>query len=141
MEPRHVGLNYGGEQVPVQPRETQDGVSLEGDRFSAELTVEKQDPIPNLERESQPQQPPLVVPVLPAPLLVNDDSSPQSVVSDLADLAAGDEDLIEKVWVDKIKSIIAETKDDPYRREQEISKLQIEYIRKRYGREIGQTDG
>ena len=42
-------------------------------------------------------------------------------------------------WVDKAKKIIAETKDDPYRREREVSKLQIEYIRRRYGREIGDS--
>ena len=46
------------------------------------------------------------------------------------------DDLIEKEWVDKAKKILVETKDDPYRREREINKLQIEYVRKRYGRTI-----
>ena len=50
-----------------------------------------------------------------------------------------EDDLIEKEWVDKAKRIIADTRDDPYKREKEISKLQIEYIRKRYGREIGDS--
>ena len=59
---------------------------------------------------------------------------------DNATLIANDDDIIEKEWVDKAKKIIAETKDDPYRREVEISKLQIEYIRKRYGREIGKVE-
>ena len=88
----------------------------------------------------------------PAPVLPQVDSSqlaaPQvlqpaqaippstSPVSDAPTIAA-DDDLMEKEWVDKAKSIIAATKDDPYRREQEINKLQIEYIRKRYGRTIG----
>lgn len=54
-------------------------------------------------------------------------------------IIAADEDLIEKEWVDKAKKIISETKDDPYRREQEVSKLQADYIEKRYGRRIGQS--
>lgn len=49
---------------------------------------------------------------------------------------AADEDLIEKEWVDKAKKIISETKEDPYARDEEVSKLQVEYIKKRYGRSI-----
>lgn len=52
-------------------------------------------------------------------------------------LVAADEDLIEKEWVDKAKKIIVSTKEDPYRREAEVSKLQVEYLRKRYGKELG----
>lgn len=54
-------------------------------------------------------------------------------------LVAADEDLIEKEWVDKVKKVILETKDDPYRREQEVKKIQMDYVRKRYGREIGDS--
>lgn len=76
------------------------------------------------------------VPVLPTP--VTSQPITQDVPDDTsAPIVANDDDLIEKEWVDKAKQIIAATKDDPYRREQEVSKLQIEYIRRRYGREIG----
>lgn len=51
-------------------------------------------------------------------------------------LIAGDEDLIEKEWVDKAKKIISDTKEDPYMRDEAVSKLQVEYIKKRYGRSI-----
>lgn len=51
-------------------------------------------------------------------------------------LTAGDDDLIEKEWVDKAKQVLAKTKDDPYEREQQISRLQVEYLRKRYGKEL-----
>ena len=53
---------------------------------------------------------------------------------------ANDDDLIEKEWVDKAKKIIAETKDDPYKREQEVNRLQADYLRKRYGKELGVTE-
>jgi hypothetical protein len=74
---------------------------------------------------------------LPAPVLpvVPDATVTQPVVSDTP-LVAGDDDLIEKEWVDKAKQIIEQTKDDPYRREQEVSRLQAEYLKKRYGKEL-----
>ena len=49
---------------------------------------------------------------------------------------AADDEVIEKEWVDKAKKIIIETKDDPYRQEKEVSKLQADYLKKRYGKDI-----
>ena len=75
---------------------------------------------------------------LPTPVV----ATPQvaAAPSDDTPIVAADEDLIEKEWVDKAKQIIASTKDDPYRREQEIQRLQLDYVRKRYGKEIGATE-
>lgn len=73
------------------------------------------------------------------PPVSGDDQSAAVSSDNAAPLVAADEDLIEKEWVDKAKKIIAETKDEPYRREQEVKKLQIEYVRKRYGRVIGDS--
>lgn len=52
-------------------------------------------------------------------------------------LIANDDDLIEKEWVDKAKKIVTETRDDPYHREEAVSKLQVDYLKKRFGRELG----
>lgn len=52
---------------------------------------------------------------------------------------ADDVDVIEKAWVDKAKQIIQDTKDDPHAQEAEFEKLQIEYHKKRYGRDIKAT--
>lgn len=76
--------------------------------------------------------------VLPTPVsdsaadgtLNGDDSSPA---------VAADEDLIEKEWVDKAKQIISSTRDDPARREREVGRLQVDYLKKRYGKELGTT--
>ncbi len=103
------------ERVGEQPREQMQGAAA--DRGS------QMAPPPIL---PMPVQQPQVVPM---PMI----SQP---VSDTPVIAA-DDDLIEKEWVDKAKKIIAETRDDPYKREQEVSKLQADYLRKRYGREIG----
>lgn len=51
-------------------------------------------------------------------------------------VVAADEDLIEKEWVDRAKKIIASTKNDPYLQEKEVSKLQADYLKKRYGKEV-----
>ena len=79
-------------------------------------------------------------PALPTPVLSAQSDNNAGVADDTTVMLANDDDLIEKEWVDKAKKILAETKDDPYRREYEISKLQIEYIRQRYGRVIGQAE-
>lgn len=66
---------------------------------------------------------------------VDDTARPQIVLPTIAN----DDDLIEKEWVDKAKKVLAETKDDPYRREQEVNRIQSDYLLKRYGRELGST--
>ena len=55
-------------------------------------------------------------------------------------LVAGDEDLIEKEWVDKAKEIIDTTKDDPYARTQKVNELQRDYLQKRYGKVVGASE-
>ncbi len=52
------------------------------------------------------------------------------------DLIAEDTDVIEKEWVQKAKKIVQTTKDDPHAQEQEVSKLQAEYLKKRYGKDL-----
>ncbi len=77
------------------------------------------------------------VPVLPSPVVAVPQDDTKSLATDDTPTVANDDDLIEKEWVDRAKKIIIQTKDDPYRREQEVEKLQADYLRKRYGRELG----
>lgn len=92
--------------------------------------------------ESESQEAPIdvAIPTLPTPVITPQPTQLPTTSNDDAIISANDDDLIEKEWVDKAKKIIADTRDDPYRREREISKLQIEYIRRRYGREIGDAN-
>lgn len=66
------------------------------------------------------------------PVAIQDETQPAGAVP----LVAADDDLIEKSWVEKAKNIVAETKNDPYEQEREVSKLQASYLFKRYGKEI-----
>lgn len=81
---------------------------------------------------------PIAAPSLPTPITPQADDAGTST-SDDNPAAAADEDLIEKEWVDRAKKIIAETKEDPHRREVEVNKLQADYLKKRYGKDLGQS--
>lgn len=82
---------------------------------------------------------PIVVPAAPAQPFLPSPAQPASpTVQPQAGnpLVAADDDLIEKEWVDKAKKIIQQTKSDPYAQEKEVSKLQADYIKKRYGKDV-----
>jgi hypothetical protein len=49
---------------------------------------------------------------------------------------AKDSDHIEPEWVDKAKSVIAQTHSDPYQQKHEMSKVKAAYIRKRFGKNV-----
>lgn len=63
----------------------------------------------------------------PAASSASDDSNP---------IIANDDDRIEKEWVDKAKKVVAETKEDPHKQSYEVSKMQADYLNKRFGKQI-----
>lgn len=107
-QPPGAGESTSGSEQEAQPRPAADG----------SLTLPA----------VQPSPPPPAPPPAPA------DEAATAAVS--APDVADDVDVIEKEWVDRAKKIIAETKDDPHTQEEEFEKLQVEYHRKRYGRDI-----
>ena len=60
----------------------------------------------------------------------------QTNQSSVSPAVADDVDVIEKEWVDKAKQIVAQTKDNPHQQEKEVSKLQADYLMKRYGKNV-----
>ncbi len=82
---------------------------------------------------------PMTLPVVaPAPTTPTDDGQTSVVADDDTPLVAADDDLIEKEWVDKLKKIVALTRDDPYERNRVITQLQADYLKKRYNKTLGQ---
>lgn len=53
---------------------------------------------------------------------------------------ADDVDVIEKEWVDKAKKIVNATRDNPHEQEKQVSKLQADYLMKRYGKQIKHSE-
>lgn len=134
MEPRQEGVPGGIEITPVPSGERPPVPQIERLPGGGEIYRDNRKEV----GAAQAEVAQVAMPALPAPVLTTAQPAP-SAVSDDSPIVANDDDLIEKEWVDKAKKILAETRDDPYRREQEISKLQIEYIRRRYGRQIGES--
>lgn len=107
------------EQVPAQP-ERQETKEQHRDGPSGD---------PGAVVQATPVAPPLPVIAPPA--------SGQAVTPVNTNPAvAADDDLIEKEWVEKAKKVIAETKHDPHLQEAEVSKLQADYLQKRYGKTV-----
>lgn len=117
-----------GERVPVLPT-PESGILPGGERYeqAAEAGAAAADaaagfamppPLPT------PVQPTVAVPTTAPP--INDNPA-----------IAGDEDVIEKEWVDKAKKIILETRDDPYKRTTMVNELQKDYLKKRYNKDLG----
>ena len=70
----------------------------------------------------------------------SDATTSTSSVDPTSPAAAADDDVIEKEWVNKAKKVISQTKGDPYEKEKEVSKLQADYMQKRYGKQIKMPD-
>ncbi len=85
----------------------------------------------------------LAVPAMPAPPIAAIPQAPTTttVPTDDNPAIAADDDLIEKEWVDKVKKIIVLTKGSPYEQAKAIAALQADYLKKRYNRTLGESDG
>lgn len=117
----------GGEQIPsLPPLET--GIEKGADR--REQIAEASAVVSDL-TGGVPQ----AVPV--APVTNNDPVAADPSTGVQGPVTAADEDVIEKEWVDKAKEIIQATKDDPYERTNQVSQLQRDYLKKRYGKDVG----
>ena len=83
---------------------------------------------------SQPQVTQVIPQALPTGIPVATQTQTQAQTTGPA--IADDVDVIEKEWVDKAKSIVSSTKDNPHMQEKEVSKLQADYLMKRYGKKM-----
>jgi uncharacterized protein YdeI (BOF family) len=88
-----------------------------------------------LPTQAQPAPPTQAQPAQQIP--VQDQGAISKVTSNLA---AQDEDLIEKEWVTRAKYIVAQTQDDPYKQKNEMSKIKADYIKKRFNKTIPLED-
>jgi Txe/YoeB family toxin of Txe-Axe toxin-antitoxin module len=120
-----ANVTPNGERIPVLPT-PEGGLDTRGERV--EQTAEASAAAADFAAVGVPLPPPL--PVAPTTTQSTDDSP----------IVAGDEDVIEKEWVDKAKKIIQETKDDPYARTTRVNELQRDYLKKRYSKDLGASE-
>ena len=141
MEPKLPEANGGREQSsdnygPRFEQAPMPSVPEVGIESGAERVEQRSEATPAAVN-SMPVLPPIQTIAVPDPVIQADDTTIQP--ADDLPMVANDDDLIEKEWVDKAKKIIMQTKDDPFRREREVSRLQADYLRKRYGKELGSS--
>lgn len=138
MNPELPAPQFNPEQAPMQGGQNQEfGQNLPNPEFVGERSREYEQQMRTVDMAAAPPPPPMPM-VVPAPVVAAPSVAPPATND--TPILASDDDLIEKEWVDQAKRIIMDTKNDPYRREQEVSRLQADYLRKRYGKEIGTAD-
>lgn len=54
----------------------------------------------------------------------------------VSSLQADDGDLIEREWIEAVKKVINESREDPFAQCQALTLLKLQYIKKRYGTDI-----
>jgi hypothetical protein len=87
---------------------------------------------PAIERQPGP---PSTAPIpVPAPVAPVSAVAPPATSS--APSVAADDDVIEKEWINMAKKVLSLTKGDPFQKGHEISKLQADYLEKRYGKQV-----
>lgn len=137
MEPETSTPKLGPEQAPVQygPNIERAPVQSVPERGLVETGAERRE---QLSESSAASAVSGLTTILPTPVVTSVVVSDNPVVSDTP-ITANDDDLIEKEWVEKAKKIVADTRDDPYKREEAVNRLQKDYLMKRYGRELGEA--
>lgn len=135
--------NEGGSsfEVPSQPEAPPQSAEQSNDQVieqqrpaSQEAGVGKRAPQPGSTATDLP-----AIPQIPAtPTAPPTDQKPpaKSVSPTTADLKADNTDLIEKEWIERAKSIVNKTRDDPHRQKDEMSKVKADYIQKRFNKII-----
>lgn len=71
----------------------------------------------------------------PAPII-----NPHTLGTTGSPQIADDTDLIEKEWVIKAKEIIERTKHDPYQQNKQVERMKVDYMKKRYNKDVKLTE-
>ena len=123
-----IDVAPNGERIPVLPT-PEGGLQSGGERH--EQAAEAAAAAADFAATGMPLPPSLPIAANPVTVQPVTDDSP---------IVAGDEDVIEKEWVDKAKKILEETKDDPYGRSERVNQLQRDYLKKRYNKDLGASE-
>ena len=136
MNPELPQVHPGAEAAPQIPG---------GVEYFPDGTIRSPELAPTYERQPAPvEQSP--APVATPPISAQPITMPQApapvdpMPDDPTPAIAGDDELMEKEGVDKVKKIIALTKGNPYEQARAIAALQKDYLKKRYDRDAGESN-
>ncbi len=122
---------------PQLSPQTQEHAALGGETLPQALPGTA--PSPAAAPAAAPVQYPVTLPASQAPLAQAAPSAASSP-SVSGPAIAGDVDVIEKEWVDKAEALVKMTAGDPHAEEEAVEALQIDYLQKRYGRTVQESD-
>jgi hypothetical protein len=137
MKPETPTPNLGPEKSAVQYEA--------GAEVALNPNVGKSEKEINVERQEQRSESNAVIAdvglttIIPTPV-ANKQSVVHDTTSQSSPLVANYDDLIEKDWVDRAKKIVSETQNDPKQRDDRINVLKVDYVKKRFGRELGTAE-
>jgi hypothetical protein len=113
----------------------------EGSERRLEKAMEKPGPVQEGADPKSVKTPSMPTPTMPVPTpSTTTGTSKGKKAAHTSDLPAHDVDLIEKQWVERAKTIVNQTQDDPYVQKKEISKAGADYIKKRFNKTIPTDD-
>lgn len=116
-----------GDMVPLsRPNESQPTA------YSPEQSMLPSAPMSPVHTPSIATPPPITMPHTQAVHA----QSPSPSALPVAPAVANDLDLIEKEWVEKAKSIVAQTRTDPHAQNNQMNSFKADYMKKRYGKDI-----
>jgi hypothetical protein len=98
---------------------------------------------PEIRGNQTPVAAPTAQPAIPAiqtQLVAADPVSSPLATTAASNLIADDADLIEKEWVTKAKTIVMQTKDDPFTQNKEMTKVKADYVKKRYNKDLKMSE-
>jgi hypothetical protein len=122
-------------EIPKKPQQGQEAIT--------ERAIEQRQVSEGAPAKQAPKFPGTPLPPVPPPIQQQPVAPPRAAGktnSPAAGLQAQDTDLIEKEWVQRAKSIIAHTQDDPFKQKNEMSKFKADYIKKRFNKSIPSDD-
>ena len=131
------GVPQPGFEQQVKPESKPDNGELQSDN-----ALERTAPVEGGAARQQPavlsQAQALALPADQTQPTTDDSTVPAA--HQLSDNTARDGDVIEKVWIDKAKAIVAQTRNDPFVQKKEMSLAKADYIQKRFNKTIPVDD-
>lgn len=106
----------------------------------AKPVVPETAPAPAAPIPPAPVTPPASAAPTPAPAPSAATPPAASAPATTGPVIADDVDVIEKEWVDKAEQVVKANAEDPKKEEDAVEDLQIDYLKKRYGKDIKKLD-
>lgn len=138
----NVAPNLGGMAANMAPTVPEIAPSLPEVGPIAGQEVLLSNPEAQIGPATSTPQPLAPFPTIPVQVPVQQPAADNTTMTGMATTtpaSAADDDLIEKEWVDQAKKLIGSTKDNPHEQAKLVAELMRDYVRKRYGKEVGKA--